>query len=56
MATSQKKTQNSLTISNKKIIEFYEKNKSDKKRKLIIKKHIYMHCDRQNCSNSETCI
>ena len=26
MATSQKKTQNSLTISNKKIIEFYEKN------------------------------
>lgn len=26
MSTSQKKTQNSLTISNKKIIEFYEKN------------------------------
>jgi hypothetical protein len=26
MASSQKKTQNSLTISNKKIIEFYEKN------------------------------
>ena len=26
MTTSQKKTQNSLTISNKKIIEFYEKN------------------------------